>query len=81
MPPALLDAAIGRWATAKPFLPKACELIALARELMPAPARGATARPLSETYNDRIAAEAGGRPAPRWREDAHGNLFLTGDDA
>jgi len=81
MPPVLLEAAIHRWATARPFLPKACELIAIARELMPRPADDAPARPLAERYNRRIAADAAGRPAVRWREDAHGNLFLSGDDA
>lgn len=81
MPPALLDGAIARWAQSRPFLPKACELIAIARDLLPAPERDPPGRAISDRYNDRIVAEGAGHRPLRWREDAHGNLFLVGDNA
>jgi hypothetical protein len=73
LPAAALERAANQWIRQSAFMPKASELIQLARNFARAE-RASPQRPLdvAASRNARMAAEAGARDDIRWVDDGHG---------
>jgi hypothetical protein len=78
LPPAMLERAASHWVRQSAFMPKASDLVALARNFASAE-RGSPMQRLdvAALRNARMAEEPGGRRDVRWVDDGHG-LRLVG---
>jgi hypothetical protein len=81
LPPALLERAAGQWVRQSPFMPKASDLLQLARGFAGAEF-GSALQPLdvAALRNARMAEEPGARRDLHWVDDGHG-LRLVAVDA
>ena len=76
MPPAILDRAIKAWALQSPFMPKAYDLVKLAREFVSEDRPPAT-QSLAEKYNERMAADPEARRDRKWIDLPDGGVKLV----
>ena len=76
VPPHLLEQAIRQHVLNSPYLPKASDLIAIARGLLPARTVTNSALSLAQRYNARMDQEQGARRDILWRTDESGAPYL-----
>ena len=76
MPPAILARAIKTWVLQSPFLPKASDLVQIARGFV-ADGRPVDTRSLAEKYNERMANDPDGRRDIMWIDLPGGRVKLV----
>jgi len=75
MPPDLLSRAIEKWVTSSPFMPKASDLIGIAKSLAQRTPKFADGETLADRYNRRLTNDPAARLDIRWCQDGD-NLWL-----
>jgi hypothetical protein len=75
VPPNYLEAAARKWVRESKFMPKASELIELARSFVVV--RHTDTRTLAQKYNDRMAADPLARPDRKWIDLPDGGVKLV----
>ena len=76
MPPRMLEAAIKQWAVKSKWMPKASELVELARTGISSSA-APDHRTLAQKYNDRMALDPLARPDRMWIDVPGGGVKLV----
>lgn len=77
MPAHLLSKAIAKHVMQSPYLPKASDLVKLAKEFIPAgPSIGGVGETLAQKGNRLLNADPNGRRDIRWFDDGNGGAFL-----
>ncbi len=78
MPPKYLERAISAWAVRSPWLPKAFDLVELAKDFAAEDRAASTdTRTLAQRYNDRMAADPLARPDRKWIDLPDGGVKLV----
>lgn len=77
IPPPLLGKAIAKHVLTSPYLPKASDLVKLAKEfIQPGPSIGGVGETLAQKGNRLMNADPNGRRDIRWFDDGTGGAFL-----
>jgi len=76
VPAHLLEQAIRQHVLKSPYLPKASDLIAIAKSLLPARPVTHSTLSLAARYNNRMAEDPQARKDIQWKQDEAGNLYL-----